>query len=96
MTRTISLPCRIAGALCIAQLALAAPTGAQVLLGQAAPEGDVDNPVEAQLVADTTAMRPGTTFTLGVLLKLQPEWHVYWTNPGEVGYATTFEWTLPD
>ena len=60
---------------------------------QPAMEPSPENPVEVQLVVDTTAIAPGTTFTLGFLLKLQPGWHVYWANPGEIGYATSFELT---
>jgi DsbC/DsbD-like thiol-disulfide interchange protein len=54
-----------------------------------------DSIVKATLVADTTAVQPGTTFTLGVLYEMQPEWHIYWKNPGGSGFATTVQWGLP-
>jgi DsbC/DsbD-like thiol-disulfide interchange protein len=28
----------------------------------------------------------------GVLLELEPGWHLYWKNPGEVGIATEIQW----
>ncbi len=52
--------------------------------------------VEAELVAESTALRAGAEQTLA--LRLQPEagWHVYWRNPGDSGLATSISWTLPD
>jgi thiol:disulfide interchange protein DsbD len=66
--------------------------------GAAAPgdAGPKAPPVSAQLLADVAAVRPGQTFTVGVLLKLQPGWHVYWKNPGESGLPTAVAWTVPE
>jgi DsbC/DsbD-like thiol-disulfide interchange protein len=44
--------------------------------------------IHATLVADVNAAAPGQSFTLGVLLKIQPHWHTYWVNPGETGNAS--------
>lgn len=52
--------------------------------------------VQARLVADTVAVRPGEAFRLGVLIDLAPGWHVYWQNPGESGMATSVKFALPD
>jgi thiol:disulfide interchange protein DsbD len=53
-------------------------------------------PVVAELVADHTAIVPGTPFTLGVRFQMKPEWHIYWQNPGDVaGLPTTVTWELP-
>jgi thiol:disulfide interchange protein DsbD len=49
-----------------------------------------------QLVADVTAIQPGSTFSLGILMTMDPGWHTYWRNPGEAGLATQVEWTMPD
>lgn len=51
--------------------------------------------VTAQVVADVTAAEPGKTFTLGVLFKMKPEWHIYWHNPGDSGLATSITFDLP-
>lgn len=32
---------------------------------------------------------------IGLLVKLQPDWHIYWKNPGDTGMATTFELSVP-
>ena len=51
---------------------------------------------EAVLVAETTSIRPGRPFTIGLHLTLDPEWHSYWKNPGDSGEATSIHWSLPD
>lgn len=51
--------------------------------------------VRAKLLANTTALAPGTTASLGVLFEIDPGWHIYWSNPGETGFATTVKWDLP-
>src|SRR5689334_4883262 len=52
--------------------------------------------VDATLLADTAAVEPGRPFTVGVLLKIQPKWHVYWKNPGDSGIATTVDFAVPE
>jgi DsbC/DsbD-like thiol-disulfide interchange protein len=51
--------------------------------------------VEASLLANVAVIKPGEPFTVGVLLKIKPGWHVYWTNPGDAGLPTRVQWTLP-
>jgi DsbC/DsbD-like thiol-disulfide interchange protein len=49
--------------------------------------------VTAEMVADTTAVTPGKTFTVALHLTVDDGWHVYWTNPGDAGAATTLKIT---
>lgn len=58
----------------------------------AAPSSDL---VKAELLAETTSIKPGAPFTLGVLLHVAPQWHIYWTNPGDSGLATLVTFNLP-
>ncbi len=51
--------------------------------------------LQAGLVAQTTAARPGETITLGLRLIHDPHWHTYWRNPGDSGLPTQLEWELP-
>ncbi|HWE01242.1 MAG TPA: protein-disulfide reductase DsbD domain-containing protein [Tepidisphaeraceae bacterium] len=44
--------------------------------------------VKPTLLADVDAAVPGSTFTLGVRLKIAPRYHTYWINPGEFGNPT--------
>src|SRR4051794_3025095 len=52
--------------------------------------------VRAKLLADVSAIQPGQPFTVGVLLTIEPGWHVYWKNPGDSGLSTSAKWTLPE
>lgn len=54
-----------------------------------------DHPVTAELLADAKTVAPGGTFSVGLLLKMKPGWHVYWKNPGDAGLPTDFALTLP-
>lgn len=51
--------------------------------------------VEAELVAERTAVAPGEPLTVALRLKMIPEWHTYWRNPGDSGAPTTLAWRLP-
>jgi len=41
--------------------------------------------VDVELIPSATAFTPGTPLTVGVLLKIKPQWHIYWQNPGDSG-----------
>jgi len=63
----------------------------------AAATAHADEPhTRARLVADVATVRPGSTFTAGVLLSMDPGWHIYWKNSGEAGLPTHISWTLPE
>ena len=49
--------------------------------------------VALSLIADRAAVVPGQPLTLAARFDIDPEWHIYWENPGESGLATevTFE-----
>jgi len=51
--------------------------------------------VEVRLLADTKAIVPGSSIDLAVAFKLEKDWHIYWSNPGDTGLPTTFKWQLP-
>ena len=51
--------------------------------------------VEAELVADRTAIVPGEALTIALRLAIAPGWHTYWRNPGDSGLPTTIAWELP-
>src|SRR4030095_917651 len=53
-------------------------------------------PVEAKAVTSTALVGAGTPFDVGVLLRMQRGWHVYWLNPGESGLPTSVRWTVPE
>jgi len=52
--------------------------------------------VTPSLVADATAIVPGKTIEIGILLEIEKGWHTYWLNPGDAGIPFAIEWTLPE
>jgi thiol:disulfide interchange protein len=51
--------------------------------------------VKAELLADTATVVPGKSFRVGVLLRMVPHWHTYWTFSGDAGLPTEIKWQLP-
>ena len=52
--------------------------------------------VKADLLADTTAVTAGKTFTVALRLEMAPHWHTYWQYSGDAGLPTKIDWQLPD
>lgn len=52
--------------------------------------------VEAELIAENTAIQPGQPFRVALRLRMEKDWHTYWSNPGDAGMATSIEWKLPE
>jgi len=48
------------------------------------------------LIADVRGIVPGGSFTVGVLMKMDPGWHTYWKYPGDAGLATQIRWDIPE
>jgi thiol:disulfide interchange protein DsbD len=52
--------------------------------------------VEAELIAEKAAFQAGKPATVGLRLRMEPQWHTYWKNPGDSGLPTKIEWVLPE
>src|SRR5437016_6948814 len=52
--------------------------------------------VHAELVADTKAIVPGKSFTVGLLLRMAPGWHTCGNFSGDAGLPSEIKWNLPD
>ncbi|UFP95404.1 thioredoxin family protein [Gloeobacter morelensis MG652769] len=50
---------------------------------------------EAELISEVSSVQPGRPFWVALRLKMDPEWHTYWLNPGDSGTATTLQWQQP-
>lgn len=72
--------------------AMAADSGREPAVGPT-----VQRPrVEARMLTDHVAVQPGSRITLGVELKIEPGWHVYWKSHGaSAGLPTTVALSLP-
>jgi len=87
-------PLRAAGACAMAAISLAlvpGPAGAQTP-GPAARTGQGPH-VRVELIADRAA--PGPGMRLALKFDLDPEWHIYWRNPGDSGGPPEVTWTFP-
>jgi thiol:disulfide interchange protein DsbD len=52
--------------------------------------------VQIELVADVESIAAGRPFQAGLRLRMEPEWHTYWKNPGDSGLPTRLTWKLPE
>jgi thiol:disulfide interchange protein len=52
--------------------------------------------IESELVPERTAIQPGKPFTVGLRMKMEDHWHIYWLNPGDSGLPVRIKWTLPE
>jgi thiol:disulfide interchange protein/DsbC/DsbD-like thiol-disulfide interchange protein len=50
---------------------------------------------EARLISDASSIQPGEPFTVGLHIKLDPNWHTYWVNAGDAGHGVMSTWSLP-
>lgn len=48
-----------------------------------------------ELICATRALPAGGEAQLGLRFRLAPDWHLYWTNPGDSGLAPGLSWELP-
>ena len=63
---------------------------------QQSQAADVAPPVNAKLLSAQTAIIPGSSTEVGVLLEMAHGWHTYWAYSGDAGFPTKVEWTLPE
>ncbi len=47
------------------------------------------------LLAETTGVQPGAPLVVAVHFEIEPEWHLYWRNPGDAGLPPRLEWSGP-
>ncbi|MEI7732127.1 MAG: protein-disulfide reductase DsbD domain-containing protein [Verrucomicrobiota bacterium] len=50
---------------------------------------------KASVILGADTVRPGDTVWAGIRLKMEEDWHTYWTNAGAAGGPTTVAWELP-
>ncbi len=58
--------------------------------------GEKRHHTSVELVSSVKSLTPGSTFTVGILMKMNRGWHTYWANSGEAGLPTVVKWTLPE
>lgn len=65
-------------------------------IGSYAISEEITHHVTTQLVSEVAHIQNDQPFWIGIRLKMDPEWHTYWENPGEAGLATSVQWNLPE
>jgi thiol:disulfide interchange protein DsbD len=75
---------------------LAALAGVFLLTAAPASAQPVDTGhLKAELVAQDSAVAPGSTIYVALRQEIDEGWHTYWRNPGDSGEPTKLAWTLP-
>ncbi len=67
---------------------------AAVLIIQFVVFSDEDNKAQISLLTETNDV--SEPFYIGIYFEMQPEWYIYWKNPGDAGIPVGVEWNLPD
>ncbi len=53
------------------------------------------SPVTVTLSSNAKSISPGQKIKMTVLLQMQPDWHIYYKDPGQTGLPTQVLWKLP-
>ncbi|HEX9667300.1 MAG TPA: protein-disulfide reductase DsbD domain-containing protein [Thermodesulfobacteriota bacterium] len=56
---------------------------------------ELPKPVKTELIADVSRIKAGEAFKIGVRFKIEPNWHIYWKNPGDSGLPTSVNFVVP-
>jgi len=51
--------------------------------------------IQPRLLAESATPAAGQPVSLAIDMRTEKEWHGYWSNPGEAGFAPRLNWTLP-
>jgi hypothetical protein len=57
---------------------------------------ELPKPVKSELITDVSQIKAGEAFKIGVRFKIEPNWHIYWKNPGDSGLPTSVNFVVPD
>ena len=66
------------------------------ILNASAAPNPTNSIVEAQLIAEPSAIGSHSKFWVILRLKMKEGWHIYAKNPGDSGIPTKIIWHLPD
>lgn len=67
-----------------------------ILLAQISINAQQKSLVEAKLIVDSYSLQNDSVISIGVLINLKDDWHIYWRNPGDSGLPTDIEFSLPN
>lgn len=58
----------------------------------ASPQEEATPKAKVELISNFNHLMPDKTVILGVKITLPKGWKTFWKNPGDSGYAATFDW----
>lgn len=64
--------------------------------GQLSAEPVQADHTTVELVVEDTAIVPGQGFDVAIRFEMEPQWHIYWKNPGASGLPLEITWDLPE
>ena len=56
----------------------------------------VSNKVHTSLISEVKSIEAGQSFWIAVKQIIEPGWHTYWKNAGDVGAPINIYWDLPE
>jgi thiol:disulfide interchange protein DsbD len=65
------------------------------IVGDGGPGPAKSQHLTVQLVSASSTIAPGGTLQAGLVINLEPRWHVYWVNAGDSGQPPKITWNLP-
>ncbi len=68
----------------------------QTAVAQSTPNSQRVENVVATIVSSHDTFTKGDALRIGIRLDMDPQWHVYYINPGDSGLAPEANWTLPE
>lgn len=71
-------------------------TLAALVASASATEAVKSGHAAAELLAASSTYRAAEPVQVAIRLKVDPDWHTYWVNPGEGGMKLGVEWKLPE
>lgn len=69
---------------------------ASLILVSASALAGTGEGVKAWMTTDAVPVVSGQSFTVTIVLDLDPGWHTYWQYPGDTGLAPKVTWRLPE
>jgi len=66
-----------------------------LLAGAATGSAATAGHVTAEVLSDAVRVGGGAPMRVGVRFRIDPGWHIYWSNPGDAGLATAVDLDLP-
>ena len=67
-----------------------------ILFAQISINAQQQSLAEAKLVVDSYSLQNNSVISIGVLINLKDDWHIYWKNPGDSGLPTDIKFRLPN